>query len=139
MSAPGNGVISNGSNLYANRLLKLRDVSGLNATSPNNYRNILYSYKGGPDSIVGLENGSSLKVQPMVEPGILGTGPAVEQDIITQYRMSGRNYRMSGRNYRMSSIHYRRVVHYSRSGMHYWRSGIHYWRSVIHYKRSSIH
>ena len=43
-----------GNSLYTNRLLKLRDVTGLNLTSPTEYGNVLYSYKGGPNSILGF-------------------------------------------------------------------------------------
>ena len=46
--------ISSGDNLYANRLLKLRDVTGLNPNSPSKSLGTLYSYNGGPDSIVGF-------------------------------------------------------------------------------------
>jgi hypothetical protein len=46
--------ITGENSLYTNRLLKLRDVTGLNLTSPTEYGNTLYSYKGGPNSIVGF-------------------------------------------------------------------------------------
>lgn len=45
-----------GDNLYTNRLLKLRDVTGLNPNSPSKSLGTLYSYNGGPDSILGFGN-----------------------------------------------------------------------------------
>lgn len=50
----GEKSIPEGNSLYTNRLLKLRDVTGLNLTSPNEYGNVLYSYNGGPNSILGF-------------------------------------------------------------------------------------
>ena len=49
-----NKSLSQGKNLYTNRLLKLRDTSGLNPNSPDTSSTTLYSYKGGPNSILGF-------------------------------------------------------------------------------------
>jgi hypothetical protein len=50
----GENSTPSGGNLYTNRLLKLRDVTGLNPNSPSKSLGTLYSYGGGPDSILGF-------------------------------------------------------------------------------------